>query len=313
MSHLSRSGSGSDVGSNKSASTSASKLTSLFGSNAVGGDAQLVAFASASSSGSFKNSAPAGFFLCKECHQTYPISELDRNRVNTCKRDALSYKSVAARWAKDKSLRVWWQAQSPDEKTAWYIKQQSQGNGQKRSCDELTHQEFSSKQVKQARLKEVVYIPYDIWGSRAKNQSKNKQQLEMEWNAKVADHAEGAIYENELWHLLEYQGIKIQEGLEITTGSTIARQTEVTSAEQLRDIMDRSSQVRNAVMSDFNGITMKKAESPFAADADPLAQPVIREPTDHVLLSMRRQVNARSLTDIRKRVLTRHRASVHVL
>ena len=84
---------------------------------------------------------------------------MSKSRKDECIRDGASYKSIADRWAKQRTLKTWFDNQSPEERIAWYRKQQDTAKGDKRKFENVDYEDKTSRTAYERQQTEEMMIP----------------------------------------------------------------------------------------------------------------------------------------------------------
>ena len=70
----------------------------------------------------------AGCFKCIKCLLEKPLGDMSATK-GVCKPDHNSYKSLAERWQKTRSLKVWWESKDEQQKATWFVEHQNMPAG----------------------------------------------------------------------------------------------------------------------------------------------------------------------------------------
>ncbi len=107
-------------------------------------------------------------FQCSERLLPKPIAQLwIRSGQKVCEGDVRSYGSIQTRWTGNSELRSWFKGLTPQERVDWYVKQQQNDTGKKRSRDDMNFIDtYSNKALlRESELDEC--IPWRVYRRRA--------------------------------------------------------------------------------------------------------------------------------------------------
>jgi hypothetical protein len=142
---------------------------------------------------------------------------------------------MQTRWAGNRELRGWFKGLPTQERVEWYIKQQQNDTGKKRSRDDMNFIDTYSNNalLRESELDEC--IPWRIYRRRAISDGEEATQAAYNFISLIQNNRVDCRFHRGEWHVPEYQGLRIETGKEITQGHTVTRSGAVVSAAELLD------------------------------------------------------------------------------
>ena len=112
-------------------------------------------------------------FRCAKCNKVLPMTDMSPHRRNVCIKDTRSYKSLTERWAKNRTLKIWWDGLQPDARINWFCKNQECQPGEKRKYGEITHGDSSIQQEHMGEEELDHFIPWDLFEEKGLRRGRN--------------------------------------------------------------------------------------------------------------------------------------------
>ena len=223
---------------------------------------------------------PAYHFRCVKCKKDVPLTCMSVSRPGWCRADDLNYKSLTQRWAKDRSLKTWWQAKSEEQKTAWFVSQQSFSNsGQKRKFDQIGYADESVKTSGTMERDLDHFQTFEIWSAPKLLQGKTLPQLEREWQSLIQDSTTEAIMRRGQWLIPCWQGIVRERNSGEEQRSVSSRSSQIETPEQLQQLQSAGRLLLDAHAASVAPAGQVYAQQPSVI-SDISDQPMYRAPTD---------------------------------
>eukprot|EP00928_Gymnodinium_smaydae_P098559 TRINITY_DN9190_c0_g1_i1.p1 TRINITY_DN9190_c0_g1~~TRINITY_DN9190_c0_g1_i1.p1 ORF type:complete len:706 (+),score=107.13 TRINITY_DN9190_c0_g1_i1:195-2120(+) len=235
-------------------------------------------------------SAKPGFFFCGKCKLEKPCTELS-SRPNTCTLDNASYKAIAQKWKSQRSLKVWWDKMSDEDKVAWFRKKQEAPPGTKRTFDEVTYAEQSVDAMRDTEREAEHFETYDVFFERQLLRGNTPQWIEAKWKEEIEAPDSEAIFRRNQWLLPRFTGVYRYQDVEHTEQMCVDRSARVTSSEQLRALQTNGRQLMQQYRATQQPTQMRRIEAPFV-DANVAEQPVRPEPMPAIANQVHREANA---------------------
>ena len=110
-----------------------------------------------------------GYLKWNRCALAKPIQQMSDSKRGVCKPDVKTYKSISARWARDRNLKSWFDNMGPAEMQNWYRQKQSGPTGQKRKFDECNYQEGSTQSSYTDAGEIDNWIPWEVSAAEAQD------------------------------------------------------------------------------------------------------------------------------------------------
>jgi hypothetical protein len=183
-------------------------------------------------------------FPCNKCGCQFPVEEMS-HRNNTCEKDAQSYKSLTDRWKTNKNLRSWWVNKTPDEKRNWYLQQPETSTGMKRQFDSAVYQERSALSAHVQEDEVDCFIPYRVFFRESKAEGKEKDAIDEEWKAWIETRQSECKRRRNEWLIPQFEGIQTISGTRHAQEVHAIRQAEITSPDQLVQMMNSGEKMLN--------------------------------------------------------------------
>lgn len=175
-------------------------------------------------------------FQCSKCLLNKPIAQLRiRSGQKCCEGDVRSYGSIQHRWTGNRELRAWFKGLAPQDRVDWYVKQQQNDTGKKRSLDEMTFSDtYSNKAIcREGEIDEC--IPWRIYRRRAIADGEDATQAAYTFINLIQNNRVNCRFHRGEWHVPEYQGLRIETGKEVAQGHTVTRGGAVVTAAELAE------------------------------------------------------------------------------
>ena len=108
---------------------------------------------------SSSNSAGLGMLLCKCCDRQLAVAE-SSYRKSTCTYCSNAYKPLAGRWSRNRKLKVWFDAMSPEQCRDWLVASLTHSQGTKRKLDDVAYEDVSANREYVGEEELDEYVPW---------------------------------------------------------------------------------------------------------------------------------------------------------
>ena len=236
-----------------------------------------------------KKKAPAGMFNCRGCLKQLPLGQECPSRPGYCRLDSNSYKALSTRWAKQRSLKTWWEQQGPTDKANWYRKQQACA-GDKRKFTKLEYAEIA--EASEASVDDEVddFMTFTMYKRWNLLEGKQLSTIEADWVKLVEDPSTEAVFARGQWLVPEFTGIKKIKRSELKQRSETVRKAQIESSSHLEQL-----KAGGAVL--LKQFSDSVAPAPQLTPAQPVTnaavsdQPICAKPTDVITHQVVREVS----------------------
>ena len=226
-------------------------------------------------------------FWCKRCDRAVALAEMSIQK-EVCRKDAASYKAMAARWQTSRKLKVMWETHTPSQRIEWYRKQQNAESGSKRKFDEVTYAEQSVKTEALDEEELDHFIPWSIF--KESDKKKSEATLLQDFTDIVHRSDTEAIWRRDQWLVPRFEGVMRKKRKTMAQEQVVRRSAGVTSNDQLDKLMVGGKVVLDQFRNSIAPTAMALATDTPYVDVRPEDQPAAVEPIDAMSSAVSREV-----------------------
>lgn len=176
-----------------------------------------------------------------------------------------AYGALARKWARDASMKLWWDNKSEEGKRDWYRKhlsvERSAGDSYKLSLDVVDAQKKSAgTEVRNCDS----YVPFRTWAveERILYPRFTMSDLESKWNALIARSSTPKMWARGQWLMGRFDGVRKDDVDSAMSESVTSRHVACSDVKSLRE-------ARKSADEALEGIKRKRSENNIAMPAEP--------------------------------------------
>ena len=239
--------------------------------------------------------ALAGHFICKACRKQVPLSQMCASRSGWCRMDSASYKALATRWAKDRSLKTWFQAMTPEQQANWYCRRQTfSSNDGKRRFDDVKYSDVAEDVEGTGEEDQDWFQTWSVFLRNCLIEGKTAQQAESLWTSMIDDPRVECIHRRGQWLVPEWQGVKRAKLSQNLNRSSSSRNATAATPEQLHSLQANGrmllDQFKEGVLPAPNIVPTQPMTTAQQSD-----QPVCRAPANVIGAQITREASCKFL------------------
>ena len=185
----------------------------------------------------------ADTFLCKGCNWQCKLNTMCKFRPGWCEKDALTYKSLAERWGKDRKLKTMWDGYSGQQRIDYMRERHTTPTGAQRKFDECKFSEESVDKRQFGEHEEDWWVPWRIFKAAGEREGKPLAQIEREWHAAIEDPEVECKWSRDQWLVPLYEGIKQSRGHVHENLGRTARTAVIGDQARLDDLRGKTDKV----------------------------------------------------------------------
>ena len=173
------------------------------------------------------------------------MTDMSPHRRNVCIKDTRSYKSLTERWAKNRTLKIWWDVLLPDARINGFCKNQECQLGEKRKHGEITHGDSSIQQEHMGEEELDHFIPWDLFEEKGLRRGRNSTELEAEFIGIVQSGEYECLFRRNQWLVPKFCGVERRRGWRNIQQSADERRAIDLTPEDLRALSSTSDKLRD--------------------------------------------------------------------
>lgn len=211
-------------------------------------------------------------------------------RKNECKKDAASYKAITERWAKNKTLKSWFQGLSDVDRVDWFRRQHTLSSGSKRRFDEVSYTETSHKSTGQDDTERDHYQPYSEFLAAGLLRNESIATIEEAWKDIVEAPGCDALFVRGQWCVPKFVGVFRDKVSSIRQNQDIKRQKFIHDSDELTSLFASGSALLQNNLDNIKGAKTKELVQAPTVDCTVADKPVTAPVPNLVLTGSLREV-----------------------